>query len=85
MENLYPYEGWRSFREGSWVNEIDLRSFIRHNFTMYDGNESFLEGPTQNTVYLWEQVMDLTRQQALHWPLLPRNRHVRHRRQQHRN
>ena len=63
MENLYPYEGWRSFREGSWVNEIDLRSFIRHNFTMYDGNESFLEGPTQDTLDLWDQVMDLTRQE----------------------
>ena len=63
MENIFPYEGWRGFREGSWVNEIDLRSFIRHNFTMYDGNESFLEGPTQNTLDLWEQVMDLTRQE----------------------
>ena len=49
MNTLYPYEGWRGFREGSWVNEIDLRSFIRHNFTMYDGDETFLEGPTQNT------------------------------------
>ena len=63
MEYQYPYEGWRGFREGSWVNEIDLRSFIRHNFTMYDGDESFLEGPTQDTLDLWEQVMDLTRQE----------------------
>ena len=63
MDNQYSYAGWRGFREGSWVNEIDLRSFIRHNFTMYDGNESFLEGPTQNTLDLWEQVMDLTRQE----------------------
>ena len=45
MENKYLYEGWRGFTEGSWVNEIDLRSFIRHNFTMYDGDESFLAGP----------------------------------------
>ena len=42
MENKYLYEGWRGFTEGSWVNEIDLRSFIRHNFTMYDGDETFL-------------------------------------------
>ena len=47
MENIFPFEGWRGFQSGSWVNEIDLRSFIRHNFTMYDGDESFLEGPTQ--------------------------------------
>ena len=63
MEYQHPYEGWRGFTEGSWTREIDLRSFIRHNFTMYDGNESFLEGPTQNTLDLGEQVMDLTRQE----------------------
>ena len=63
MEIQNRYEGWRGFREGSWVNEIDLRSFIRHNFTMYDGDETFLEGPTQNTLDLWDQVMDLTRQE----------------------
>ena len=61
MENKYLYEGWRGFQEGSWVREIDLRSFIRHNFTMYDGDESFLAGPTQNTLDLWDQVMELTR------------------------
>ena len=63
MENQFSYEGWRGFTEGSWVHEIDLRSFIRHNFTMYDGDESFLAGPTQNTLDLWDQVMDLTRQE----------------------
>ena len=36
MENQYLYEGWRGFREGSWVHEIDLRSFIRHNFTIHE-------------------------------------------------
>ena len=63
MENQYQYEGWRGFQEGSWVHEIDLRSFIRHNFTMYDGDETFLAGPTQDTLDLWDQVMDLTRQE----------------------
>ena len=63
MENKHLYEGWRGFHEGSWVNEIDLRSFIRHNFTMYDGDESFLEGPTEDTIALWDQVMDLTKQE----------------------
>ena len=76
MENQYLYEGWRGFREGSWVNEIDLRSFIRHNFTMYDGNESFLEGPTQNTLDLWEQVMDLTRQEREAGGVLDMDTHV---------
>ena len=43
------YEGWAGFEGGTWVEEINLRSFIRHNFTPYDGDESFLEGPTQDT------------------------------------
>ena len=37
------YEGWEGFEHGTWVNEINLRSFIRHNFTPYDGDESFLD------------------------------------------
>ena len=57
------YDGWAGFEGGTWVEEINLRSFIRHNFTPYDGDESFLEGPTQDTKDLWEQVMDLTRQE----------------------
>ena len=57
------YEGWAGFEGGTWVNEINVRSFIRHNFTPYDGDESFLEGPTQDTLDLWDQVMDLTKQE----------------------
>ena len=76
MENQYPYEGWAGFREGSWVREIDLRSFIRHNFTMYDGDESFLAGPTQDTLDLWDQVMDLTRQEREAGGVLDMDTHV---------
>ena len=57
------YEGWAGFEGGTWVEEINLRSFIRHNFTPYDGDESFLAGPTQNTKDLWAQVMELTKQE----------------------
>ncbi len=63
MENQYPYEGWRGFEGGTWVKEINLRSFIRHNYTPYNGNEDFLEGPTENTNALWAQVMELTKQE----------------------
>ncbi len=76
MDNQFPHEGWRGFREGSWVHEIDLRSFIRHNFTMYDGDETFLEGPTQNTLDLWDQVMDLTRQEREAGGVLDMDTHV---------
>ncbi len=59
----YKYEGWRSFESGTWVKEINVRSFIKHNFTPYDGDDSFLVGPTKDTLALWDQVMDLTRQE----------------------
>ncbi|MBR5447673.1 MAG: formate acetyltransferase, partial [Clostridia bacterium] len=59
----YSFEGWRGFDPGTWSKEINVRSFIRHNFTPYDGNEDFLVGPTQDTLDLWDQVLDLTRQE----------------------
>ncbi len=59
----YKHEGWRGFEGGTWVKEINLRSFIRHNYTPYNGNEDFLEGPTEDTRALWEQVLELTKQE----------------------
>ncbi len=59
----YKYEGWAGFEGGTWVKEVNVRSFIRHNYTPYDGDDSFLVGPTQATKDLWEQVLDLTRQE----------------------
>ncbi|MBR3879725.1 MAG: formate C-acetyltransferase [Clostridia bacterium] len=57
------YEGWRGFEGGTWVKEINVRSFIKHNYTPYDGDDSFLAGPTKDTLDLWDQVLDLTRQE----------------------
>ncbi len=57
------YEGWQGFEPGTWVREINVRSFIKHNYTPYDGDESFLAGPTKSTLDLWEQVLDLTRKE----------------------
>ena len=59
----YTYEGWSGFEGGTWVKEVNVRSFIRHNYTPYDGNEDFLEKPTRDTLDLWDQVMELTRQE----------------------
>ena len=61
MGRMYP--GWEGFEKATWANEINVRSFIRHNYTPYDGDDSFLAGPTQDTLDLWDQVMDLTRQE----------------------
>ncbi len=57
------YEAWNGFESGTWNDEINVRSFIKHNLVPYDGDESFLEGPTQDTLDLWDQVLDLSRQE----------------------
>ena len=66
----YKYEAWEGFEAGTWVREINVRSFIRHNYTPYDGNEEFLEGPTQNTLDLWEQVSQLSKEEREHGGVL---------------
>ena len=52
-------EEWAGFREGRWVNEINVRSFIHKNFTPYFGDAEFLEGPTEDTLDLWNTVSEL--------------------------
>lgn len=55
---------WEGFEPGRWSSSsVNVRDFIQKNYTYYDGDESFLEGPTEATVKLWEQVMDLSRQE----------------------
>ncbi|WP_291246091.1 formate C-acetyltransferase [Fournierella sp.] len=51
---------WKDFTPGVWQNEINVRDFIQKNYTPYEGDESFLQGPTKETGELWAQVMDLT-------------------------
>lgn len=59
----YPSE-WNGFELGRWSNtSVNVRDFIKKNYTPYDGDESFLAEPTESTKKLWEQVMDLTRQE----------------------
>ena len=59
----YNYEGWEGFEGGTWKKEINVRSFIRHNYTPYDGDDSFLAGPTEDTKELWDQVLELSKQE----------------------
>lgn len=56
-------EQWKEFVGGTWQEEIDVRDFILKNYRLYEGDDSFLVGPTDATNKLWEQVMDLTKQE----------------------
>ena len=53
--------GWNGFVGGKWQKEVNVRDFIQKNYTPYEGDDSFLADPTQNTKDLWQQVLDLSK------------------------
>ena len=53
---------WRDFNGGAWENEVNVRDFIQRNYKPYDGDSSFLEGPTEDTTALWQDVLELSKQ-----------------------
>ncbi len=54
---------WEGFNGGAWQKEVNVRDFIQKNYTPYDGDESFLAGPTEATKELWSQVRDLQKKE----------------------
>ena len=52
---------WKEFKGGRWETEIDVRDFIMNNYTPYDGDDSFLQGPTADTTALWNEVLELSK------------------------
>ena len=52
-------EQWRGFTGSHWVDDVNVRDFIQHNYTPYDGDESFLAGPTKATDKLWGELQQL--------------------------
>jgi formate C-acetyltransferase len=55
---------WRDFNGGSWETDIDVRQFIQANYTPYEGDGSFLVGPTTRTTELWNEVLELMKIEA---------------------
>ncbi len=47
---------WRGFTSGPWRDAINVRDFIQLNYTPYDGDDSFLAGPTERTTGVWEKL-----------------------------
>ncbi|WP_103679918.1 formate C-acetyltransferase [Alkalispirochaeta sphaeroplastigenens] len=54
---------WTGFRSGRWIDHIDVRDFIQQNYTPYEGDETFLAGPTEATNKLWEEVLELLKKE----------------------
>ncbi|MCL2859597.1 MAG: formate C-acetyltransferase [Oscillospiraceae bacterium] len=53
------FKQWNGFNDGFWQSEIDVRNFIQTNYTPYNGDKNFLEKPTNDTIKLWNQVLEL--------------------------
>ena len=53
------FKQWEKFNKGDWTKEINVRDFIQRNYTPYEGDDSFLQGPTEKTKKLWNEVLDL--------------------------
>ncbi|GGZ28746.1 MULTISPECIES: formate C-acetyltransferase [Shewanella] len=54
---------WEGFVPGDWKTEVNVRDFIQKNYTPYEGDESFLAGPTTATTALWDKVMEGIKQE----------------------
>ena len=52
------FEQWAGFEGRNWKSSVDVRDFIQENYTPYEGDESFLEGPTEATDKLWGRLQE---------------------------
>ncbi len=57
------FEQWDGFAGRNWRDSVDVRAFIQDNYTMYDGDESFLAGPTEATDKLWGKLQELQKEE----------------------
>ena len=60
---MYNFDQWNGFNGRLWKQEINVRDFIQNNYTPYDGDESFLAGPTDATNKLWGKLQELQKQE----------------------
>ena len=60
---MAQYEAWEGFQGRKWKTEVDMRDFIQHNYTQYNGDEEFLAGPTEATDKLWGELQKLQKEE----------------------
>ena len=60
---MVNFDQWNGFKGRLWKQEINVRDFIQNNYTPYDGDESFLVGPTDATNKLWGKLQELQKQE----------------------
>ena len=73
---MTDFEQWKGFEQGKWCDDIDTRDFIQKNYTPYDGDESFLAGPTDATNKLWGKLQELQKQERAKGGVLDMDTHI---------
>ena len=58
------FDTWNDFKKGNWVKEIDVRDFILRNYSLYEGDDSFLTDATKDTKALWNEVLELLEEES---------------------
>ena len=67
---------WNGFITGVWDKAIDVRDFIQRNYNPYVGDDSFLVGPTERTLKLWDEVLRLYNEEKEKGGILDADTHV---------
>jgi formate C-acetyltransferase len=57
VETRQSTNAWRGFTPGAWQSRVDVREFIQRNYTPYEGDGTFLQGPTERTRNLWQNTL----------------------------
>ena len=73
---MTDFEQWKGFEQGKWCDDIDTRDFIQMNYTPYDGDESFLAGPTDATNKLWGKLQELQKEERAKGGVLDMDTHI---------
>ena len=58
-KNVLKNTAWKDFEPGVWMDEVNVRSFIQKNYTLYEGDDSFLAGVSEKTAKVWEKCHEL--------------------------
>ncbi len=73
---MYNFEQWNGFAGSIWKEEVNVRDFIQKNYHPYEGDESFLAGPTEATNKLWDALQQLQKQERAKGGVLDMDTHV---------
>ena len=73
---MRDFEQWKGFKGEIWRREINTRDFIQNNYTPYEGDESFLEGPAESTDKLWGKLQQLQKEERAKGGVLDMDTHI---------